>query len=73
MIGLSRYFAREMNIFLCGPTIPWTEIIKWLSNGNRSLRIFSNGFDMPLPTTVWVGLATLFPSAWWVVEDLCWA
>ena len=33
------------------------------------LRIFSkpsavNGFEVPLPTTVWVGLAMLFPSAW---------
>ena len=40
----------------------------------RSLRIFSkpstiNEFGTPLPTTVWVGLAMLFPSAWWVVED----
>ena len=24
MIGLIHHFAREMNIFLCGPTIPWT-------------------------------------------------
>ena len=59
-----------------GLTIPWTGIGKgfWRGSGNRSLRIFSklsaiNGFGMPLPTTIWVGLAMLFPSAWWVVED----
>jgi len=44
----------------------------------KSLRIFSkplaiNRFGMSLPTTVWVGLAILFPSVWWLVEDLCWS
>jgi len=37
-------------------------------DGTKSLRIFGkplaiNGFGIPLPTTVWVGLAMLFPSA----------
>jgi len=45
--------------------------------GTKSLRIFSkpsaiNKFGMSLPTIVWVGLAMLFSSAWWVIEDLCW-
>jgi len=43
-------------------------------SGIRSLRIFSkpsaiNEFGMPLTTTIWVWLAMLFPSAWWVVEN----
>ena len=42
--------------------------------GSRSLKIFSkssviNRFGMPLLTNVWVGLAMLFPSAWWVVKN----
>jgi len=46
-------------------------------DGTKSLRIFNKpsaikGFGMPLRTIVWVGLSMLFPSAWWVVEDLCW-
>ena len=45
--------------------------------GIRSLRFFSkpsaiNGFELPLPTTVWVGLVMLFPSVWWVVENIFW-
>ena len=51
----------------------WYQILKE-SNGIRSLKIFSkfsaiNGFGLPLPTIIWVGLDILFPSAWWVVED----
>jgi len=60
----------------CGPTIPRTRIGRglWWESRIRSLRIFSkfsviNVFDMPLATTVWVRLAMLFPSAWWVIED----
>jgi len=46
-------------------------------DGTKSFIIFSkpsaiNKFDMPLPTTVWVGLAMLFSLVWWVIEGLCW-
>jgi len=55
---------------------PWTGNCKGFreKGGIRPLKIFSkpsfiNKFEMPLPTTVIVGLAMLFPSAWWVIED----
>ena len=67
--------GKQLQLFMVLPFHGWELVRDFRGEGGiGTLRIFSkpsaiNRFGMSLPTTIWVGLAMLFPSAWWVVED----